>query len=620
MRLERRLCGLGLVALLLGGSHRAQTLQATDDRAPRPLASEIGQCQTFKPGSARIDKACQEVLRSRVIPALEADPDAKLVIDGSYGTKERVRNLDLQRASNVRDLLTNPGSNLGTAIAADRISVRGGGVTSSAYQVRMWLVQRGADDPIDPALSELVVGEPGQELPFYVDPSKRLPDEEISRKREGRFFTGLPRFQFDPIRGFGVGGNLFLFENGKREDALFEYTPYKYRVTTEFFFFQNGRIRYALQADVPYVFNTKWRLRADAVLWEDPEAQYWGIGRRSLGGLQFADKRGGSEGPIVPWRSVNAYEENLALAVPDADNVLRTDAKFNRFGQREQLYNVLLERVKMGGRLRLMFGYEALLTAFEDYSGQLIDDARLPSGGTVKAVQNQTLLRREKEAGVWDRFNLAGFDSRYNFTSMLAGALIYDTRDFEPDPTRGLFLQYSHEYSAPWAGSKFNFHKGMAQGQYIRTLAKSEDGSRRVTFAGLAALGHIWGSRINFIEMWDLSSQAEAGGIMVLGGERSLRGFREARFLAPTASLANLELRTRLAEFKAFKQDWSVGVTPFFDIGSIYDGLNRLTFNGFRSAPGVGGRLGWNRSTVIRLDFARSREGRQFFLGFGHIF
>jgi hypothetical protein len=457
-------------------------------------------------------------------------------------------------------------------------------------------------------------------LPFPIDSAKRLSDADLARKRTGRFITGLPRIEFDPIRGFGAGGNLFLFQNGTPDDPFFAYTPYRSRVSAELFVFANGRIRYALQADKPYIFNTKWRVRADAVLWEDPEAQYWGMGRTTLNDLTFADKRGGTVGPVRTWRSLADYEDNLALAVPGLDGVLRTDVRRNAFIQRERLYNLLAERTSFGGRLRVMFGYEALFTAFEDYSGRIVDDAVAVGGGTVEALHNPTRLAEDQAAGVWKRFNASGFSDRYRFTSMLAGALIWDTRDFEPDPTRGVFLEYSHEYTAPWTGSDFDFNKAMAQAQGIRTVARSADGSRRLTLAGLAALGHIWGSNINFIEMWDLSSQAEAGGILVLGGARSLRGYREARFLAPTTALVNLEVRLRLGERRLWNQDFSVGVTPFYDAGNVYDRPADITLAGIRSAAGVGARIGWNQSTIIRVDVARSREGQQTFLGFGHIF
>jgi hypothetical protein len=458
-------------------------------------------------------------------------------------------------------------------------------------------------------------------LPFAIDKSKRLPEIEIEEKKEGTFFTGLPRLEFDPIRGFGAGGNVNLFVNQTKEDPFFEYTPYRHRVNAEFFIFRNGRVRYALNYDAPYVFNSKWRIRADAVLWEDPNVQYWGIGRNyTLQPLRFRDKKGGSG--FRTFNSLKEYEENLAIAEFGRGGLYFTDLYFNNLQQRTQLYNLLSERTFFGGRLRLMFGYEALFNGFESYSGHVVEGAKLRNGTEVNAVNNNTLVDLQQNDGTWDRFNLSGFnDSKgYMFTSMLAGAIIYDTRDFEPDPSKGLFLQYSHEYSAPWFGSQFNFNKFMLQGQWLHTFVRWREGKSRITFAGLIATGHIFGSKISFIEMFDLSSQAEAGGISVLGGGRSLRGFREARFLAPTVSLINLELRSRLYDFRLLNQYFTVGLTPFYDVGSVFDRPADFTFSDWRGAPGLGARLAWNQSTILRLDHARSKEGSQTFFGFGHIF
>ncbi|TVR40611.1 MAG: peptide-binding protein [Cryomorphaceae bacterium] len=457
------------------------------------------------------------------------------------------------------------------------------------------------------------------ELPFFIHESKRIPEFEREDKREGTFVTGLPRLEFDPIRGFGVGGNVFLYFNKTKEDPFFEYTPYRSRLNAELFVFENGRVRYALNFDSPYIFNSKWRLRADAVLWEDPNAQYWGVGRNTLNPLSFRDKTSGLN---RTFNRVSDYEENLGIAELGNDGVYRTDFHYNHILQREQLYNLLAERVMMGGKLRFMFGYEALFTQFQSYGGKVAEEAVNLEGEEVEAISNTTLVEKQINDGTWERFNLAGFnnDNTYMFTSMLAAALIYDTRDFEPDPSEGVFLEYSHEYSAPWLGSQFNFNKFMIQGQYIKTLARWRGGKSRLTFAGLGAFGYIWGPKINFIEMWDLSSQAEAGGIMVLGGERSLRGFREARFMAPAVALINLEMRARFFDFKFLKQHIALGLNPFYDLGSVWDRPGDISFHRWQGAPGMGARIAWNQSTILRLDYANSREGGQFFFGFGHIF
>jgi len=458
------------------------------------------------------------------------------------------------------------------------------------------------------------------ELPFYVSKDKKLQDEDILNKKEGFFITGLPRFEYDPIRGFGAGGNLLLFQNKDRFDPFFYYTPYRFSLNSEFFIFENGRLKAALNLDFPYIFNSKWRMRADFVFWEDPHAQYWGIGRNSLNALSFSDKSSGNYGAVRRFNKIKSYEENLKLAVLGDGNRLTTDTHFHNFLQRERLFNILGERVEFGGKLRIMFGYEALFTAFEDYSGRVAEEAFDINGNKAEAFNNQTLVNQQISDGTWDRFNLSGFSDNAYFTSMLAGALIYDSRDLETDPTKGLFLQYSHEMSAPWIGSDFSFNKFMIQGQWMNTFFRWRNGRNRLTFAGLAAFGHIFGSNINFIEMWDLSSQAEAGGILVLGGGRSLRGFREARFLAPTVGLVNLELRARLYDMNFLGQHLAFGLTPFYDFGTVWEGIRDVQLNQFKGAPGIGGRIVWNQSTVLRLDYGRSREGGQFFFGFGHIF
>jgi outer membrane protein assembly factor BamA len=455
------------------------------------------------------------------------------------------------------------------------------------------------------------------ELPFFIHPDKRMPDFELAEKKEGTFLTGLPRFEFDPIRGFGVGGNVNVFWNKTKEDPFFDYTAYRYLINAELFVFQNGRVKYSVNFDAPYIFDSQWRLRIDAVHWDDPNAQYWGIGRSSLDQLSFRDKRTGEDRKFA---RVREYEANLALAERGVDGNLFTDFHFNHMHQREQLYNILGERVFLGGKLRFMFGYEMLFTSFSSYNGQIAETAFDLEGNKVEAINRATLVDLQRADGTWDRFNLAGFDPGNHFTSMLAGAIIYDTRDFEPDPSNGVFLQYSHEHSGKWLGSEFSFDKFMVQGQYIRTLKRWRADKSRLTFAGLAAFGHIFGSKINFIEMWDLSSQAEAGGILVLGGGRSLRGFREARFLAPTVALVNLEMRARLYDFHLWRQHIAVGLTPFYDLGSVWDRPGDVDFTKWRGAPGAGARINWNQSTVIRLDFAKSREGSQFFFGFNHIF
>ncbi|HMV48574.1 MAG TPA: PKD domain-containing protein [Blastocatellia bacterium] len=116
----------------------------------RKPASVIDNCVTFKKNQARVDNACKDILSSKVIPALQADAGAKVVIDGYRGEKEKPEGLSLERAKNTRDRLAD-GQLLGTAIDTNRIVVRDGGVSTDGSQVRIWLVPSNGIDPEGPA-------------------------------------------------------------------------------------------------------------------------------------------------------------------------------------------------------------------------------------------------------------------------------------------------------------------------------------------------------------------------------------------------------------------------------------------------------------------------------------
>jgi len=120
----------------------------------KPKATELGQCNTFKRNNARVDNVCLDLLK-RVTTAMQNDPGAKLLIDSYQGPKEKAKKLDVQRGKNVRDLLADPNTVLGTSVDANRISVRPGGVSTSGDQVRLWLVPAGADDPAGPAVADV---------------------------------------------------------------------------------------------------------------------------------------------------------------------------------------------------------------------------------------------------------------------------------------------------------------------------------------------------------------------------------------------------------------------------------------------------------------------------------
>jgi hemolysin activation/secretion protein len=138
--------------------------------------------------------------------------------------------------------------------------------------------------------------------------------------------------------------------------------------------------------------------------------------------------------------------------------------------------------------------------------------------------------------------------------------------------------------------------------------------------AGRFAFGGIRGSNIPFTEMFDQWSSSEAAGIPVLGGSRSLRGYREYRFTGMVYGWGNLELRSRFFQTNILRQHLAFSVVPFYDIGTVWDSLSEVRFGNFRMSPGLGARIAWNQATILRFDLAMSPEDTQFFFVFGHTF
>ena len=96
---------------------------------------------------------------------------------------------------------------------------------------------------------------PVKGLPFEIDEKKRISEADASKKKEGWFPTGIGGPFSDANNGAGFGGRVFLFNNGKRTDPFFEYTPYRHR----FFLNLSNTTRNAqyhwLDWDAPYIIH-----------------------------------------------------------------------------------------------------------------------------------------------------------------------------------------------------------------------------------------------------------------------------------------------------------------------------------------------------------------------------
>lgn len=129
-----------------------------------------------------------------------------------------------------------------------------------------------------------------KDLPFSIDRVKQMCKKDLDNKKEGWYPTGLPLINSDPNEGIGYGVRVYGYNNGKKSDPFFEYTPYRLRFFAQYFNTTKNAQYHQLSLDMPYVANTQWRLRADALLTITPTTLYFGVGESTLKPLTYHER------------------------------------------------------------------------------------------------------------------------------------------------------------------------------------------------------------------------------------------------------------------------------------------------------------------------------------------
>jgi outer membrane protein assembly factor BamA len=463
-------------------------------------------------------------------------------------------------------------------------------------------------------------------LPFPISEKRRLSDQRLESKKEGWYVTGLPRLGYDPIQGIGIGADGEIFNNRTADDPFFAYTPYRERITFSVGYTQFGKVSAGLGLDMPYFLNTKWRVRAKFSFSDNPNKIYFTPGESSLKPLSYVDR---ITGETVTNARYDDYRRALSVIRPmqnpwdgEIPGVDYTDRNFHYNRYTKYALDIIVERTYMEGDLRLVFAGGVIDLRYNPYDFEQEDRALDKEGNRVEATNGLTLITRDfsqAERGdpnsYWVQNNITGYEG--GFSVKFKAGLIYDTRDFEPDPTRGTLLEYSLGYTAPWIGSDFHYSRHQLQWMQFQEVLHFLPNKN--ILSSRLMLSTIGGPQVFFREVFDIWS-ASQGRIGVLGGEDTMRGFKKFRFGGMAMGMGNIELRSRVTSFSWANQDFEISAVPFFDFGRVWDGIEQINLRGFKYNPGLGVRIAWNQSTILRFDYARSAEDSQFFFVFGQIF
>jgi len=427
--------------------------------------------------------------------------------------------------------------------------------------------------------------------PAGYDDKEPLREDDLRRKKERGYFTGLPLANFDPNTGVGGGARGYYYFNGDRKDPLFAYTPYLHRVFLQFFVTSKGLQFHWLDYDGPAIAGTPFRLRSQFIFMRNTEQHFFGIGERALDPLTFT-------GAGRDYDAFGDYKDALDAVRPDGTTL----AHYNDFDLIRPIALMSVERTYLRGLLRPLVGFGFTYAHIDDYTGETVEAA-----GDVDAVMGTTLLREQCDLGV-----VVGCDGGWDNT--LRFGLSFDTRDFEPDPNRGIFADAALDLGTRVLGSDYDYARFLVSARYYASPMPS------VTDLVFAIRGTFQaqskGTPITSMNTIPFTADPRTG----LGGIRTLRGFRQDRFVGRFFTLLNLELRWTYFHFELLAQKFSLGAVLFTDMGRVYDSIEDLSFDRWRQGYGGGLRIAWNQATIVTVDYGMSSEDTGLYINFNHQF
>ncbi len=421
--------------------------------------------------------------------------------------------------------------------------------------------------------------------PDFVRRKHELPELLLQQKREHRYMTPMPVLAWDPDTGLNLGALINFFDNGSRDDPLFRYAPYRQQIAVAGVFTTKKFFQVSAFYDQPYLLDTPWRVRGEVDFLRNPVAYYFGIGEA---GQQLT-----FPGTGQVYGSFDDYQNALNQVVGG-----QTNARYDQYLYSRMSFRGAAEYDLFGGIVRPLIGFQVGRVWITDYTGDTI-------GG---AQQLPTHLRDDCDAGIAKGCS-GGFD---NYVKL---GITLDTRNFEPDPSVGILGELVAELSPRFLGSAFNYGRLGASLHGFGTVLKS--GMQQIVLAGRFLYQWQFGD-VPFYSMNTLAfTERDRYG---LGGLRTLRGFRQDRFIGPVAMLTNAEMRWSFVEFTVFRQRIKLTATPFIDAGRTFSRPSDTSFKGWKVDGGAGLRMAWNLSTVVCFDYGISPEGSAFYMDLNHQF
>ena len=245
--------------------------------------------------------------------------------------------------------------------------------------------------------------------------------------------------------------------------------------------------------------------------------------------------------------------------------------------------------------------------------------------------------------------NLIRFDEEEGNVTEFKAGIIYDSKDLENDPTRGIYFEATL-MAAPDFVDNHNYGHMTFTGVFHHYIPVVSD---KLTFCYRLGAQNVIAGDIPYYAMMNTNLMfykkiyTES-----YGGSTTGRGIKRNSVIGQGVAWMNVELRWRIANFKFINQNWCVALNPMFDAGMVTQTFrleeqkaamelmkDHLTFEteeeydlfysgkdeSLHTSAGCGLKLIMNKNFVVSAEFAKAfnkldGEGMKAYIGFNYTF
>lgn len=175
----------------------------------------------------------------------------------------------------------------------------------------------------------------------------------------------------------------------------------------------------------------------------------------------------------------------------------------------------------------------------------------------------------------------------------IAGIASYDSRDFIPNPSKGLYLGFDYSFMPEFMGSTNTIHRYEIDARYYKSVW--DGGILACNVGGVFNSGDV---------PWSLMAQ--------MGGSIHMRGYFEGRYRDKKFVYSQVELRQHI-----YRRS---GIVVWAGAGNVFPHLDDFKFSETLPNFGVGYRWEFKKRVNVRLDYGIGRDDSGFYFSMNEAF